>query len=210
MPTECPKGKPCPEGFSDPAWCTVCLAEAEQLSKAKQVADSVELDEEDLEDLHEALVTTPPTKKLITTTGPPNVASHQHTIVGEAGPERVATIASATGTVQKGNMIRNVTVARYDTKCRSCTAEIQEGRTTIVGVRQSFYNNDPLRWLCQDCGLLYEQAYSQLINKVGGFHGAEETVSNGTTLLLFRWNDNDQQWYEVKSRNPHVARRRMP
>jgi hypothetical protein len=201
MPTECPKGKPCPEGFSDPAWCTVCLDEAMAKSKANQVADSVELDDDDIEDLREAIVTAEPNKQLITTTGPPSIGSNIDT---------AAITSISTGKVQTGNMIRNVTTARYDSKCRSCSVEVVEGRTLLAGVKRSFYDSDPLRWLCQDCGLLYEQAYSQLINKHGSYNNAEETISNGTVLLVFRWNEDDRRWNEVRTRHGAVARLRTP
>ena len=209
-PNQCPKGKQCPEGFTSKLWCDVCNAEPERLPLMPQPVE-VQPDPIIVGDLHPPISNATIQKDGTVTV---NVGGKLHGI-----PKKINTVKGAPPAAKNttGHMVSHVMPARFDSECKCCSAPIAEN-DPLSGVRPSFYEMAPLRWVCQNCGNLYEHAYTMLAKSPGNTEGQIETVQHpnfvntintGVPLMIltYEWDDLDQKWREVRA--THVSAHRV-
>ena len=224
---QCPKGQQCPLGFTSRLWCDVCNAPEPQPQPVQEPPIIVG-------DLHPPISNAtiqkdgsltinvggklPPAEKFHNVLNdqpapgaPPDLSASPKKLVRRK-PKVVQGPPVAKTAREKGHvMIAHFMPARFDNICKCCGEHIAEN-DPLAGVRPSFYDMAPLRWVCARCGNLYELAYSQLVNNTRMADGHIITISSPDTtlyspvILTYEWDDMEQKWTELRTTHASTHR----
>jgi hypothetical protein len=148
------------------------------------------------------------TKLVMAQKSEPTIVLTEKGLAGHINVDLTALSGHTTRTTgfPKGDMLVNSIGARFDGHCKVCHKPIAAG-DEIAGVRPSFYETSPLRWMCMDCGKLYEQAYQKLMPMTGTPSQTELINAGGAVILTFEWDDIDDKWLEIRTTQASARRR---